>query len=42
MGYVHPDFRKIGEQLDIIVRDKPIKCEVVKPPFVDKDWAKNN
>ena len=38
MGYVHKDYRKIGDNLDIIVRDKPIKAEVVKPPFVDKDW----
>jgi len=37
MGYVHPDFRKVGDHLDIIVRGKPIKAEIVKPPFVQKD-----
>jgi aminomethyltransferase len=41
MGYVQPDFRAEGSILDIIVRDKPLKTKVVKPPFVPKDWAKN-
>jgi len=38
MGYVHPDFRTVGETLDIIIRGKPVKAEIVKPPFVPKDW----
>jgi len=42
MGYVHPNFREKDSVLDIIVRDKPVKAKVIKPPFVDKDWAKNN
>jgi len=42
MGYVHPDFRTVGDKLDIMVRGKPVKAEVVKPPFVDKEWAKDN
>lgn len=42
MGYVHPDFREKDNILEIIVRGKPIKAKVVKPPFVSKDWAKEN
>ena len=42
MGYVHPDYREKDSILEIIIRDKPIKAEVVKPPFVPKDWASNN
>jgi len=39
MGYVRHDSREPGSILDIIVRDKPVKAKVVKPPFVPKDWA---
>ncbi len=39
MGYVAPDTRAVGTVLDIMVRDKPIKAKVIKPPFVPKDWA---
>jgi aminomethyltransferase len=39
MGYVAHDKREVGSILDIIVRDKPIKAKVIKPPFVPKDWA---
>lgn len=42
MGYVQPDCRAEGSMLDIIVRDKPLKAKVVKPPFVPKDWAQKN
>jgi len=42
MGYVHPDYRLEGSILDIMVRDKPVKAKVVKPPFVPKDWALKN
>jgi len=42
MGYVHSDCRAEGAMLDIIVRDKPLKAKVVKPPFVPKDWAQKN
>ena len=42
MGYVHPDFREKESILDVIVRDKPIKAKVVKPPFVPKDWAQQH
>ncbi len=39
MGYVHPDYRVEGTMIDILVRDKPLKAKVVKPPFVPKDWV---
>ncbi len=39
MGYVAADTREAGTVLDIIVRDKPVKAKVVKPPFVPKDWV---
>jgi aminomethyltransferase len=39
MGYVQHDKREVGNILDIIIRDKPVKAKVVKPPFVPKDWA---
>ena len=42
MGYAHPDYRLEGTILEIIVRDKPVKAKVVKPPFVPKDWAQTN
>jgi aminomethyltransferase len=39
MGYVDHDKREPGTLLEILVRDKPIKAKVIKPPFVPKDWA---
>lgn len=39
MGYVAPDKREVGSLLDIMVREKPVKAKVIKPPFVPKDWA---
>ena len=42
MGYVHPDYRKKDDILDIIVRGNPVKAKVVKPPIVPKDWALSN
>lgn len=42
MGYVHPDHREKDNILDIMIRGKPIKAKVVKPPFVPKDWAQHN
>ncbi|MBU0497768.1 MAG: glycine cleavage system aminomethyltransferase GcvT [Candidatus Thermoplasmatota archaeon] len=41
LGYVAPDHREKGTVLDIIIRGKPIKAEVVKPPFVPKDWVQH-
>lgn len=42
MGYVHPDYREKDSILEIIIRDKPVKAKVVKPPFVPKDWISQN
>jgi aminomethyltransferase len=42
MGYVRHDLRTEGNILDIVVRDKPLKAKVVKPPFVPKDWVQKN
>ena len=42
MGYVAPDNREIGGMLDIMIRDKPVKVKVIKPPFVPKDWAQKH
>ena len=39
MGYVAPDKREAGSLLDIMIREKPVKAKVIKPPFVPKDWA---
>jgi aminomethyltransferase len=39
MGYVAPDKRAVGSLLDILIREKPVKAQVIKPPFVPKDWA---
>jgi len=42
MGYCHPDYREKDSILDIMVRNKPVKARVVKPPMVPKDWAQQN
>lgn len=42
MGYVHPNHREKDKILNIIIRDKPVKAIVVKPPFVPKDWAETS
>ncbi|HDQ16088.1 MAG TPA: glycine cleavage system aminomethyltransferase GcvT [Bacteroidetes bacterium] len=42
MGYIKPEFREKDTILEIIVRDKPVKAKVVKPPFVQKDWIQQN
>jgi aminomethyltransferase len=39
MGYVAPGKREVRTVLDIMIRDKPVKAKVIKPPFVPKDWA---
>jgi len=38
IAYVHPDYREVGDTVDIIIRERPVKAEIVKPPFVPKDW----
>jgi len=42
MAYVHPSYRTIGDELDIVIREKRLKAKVVKPPFVPKDWSEKN
>lgn len=42
MGYVHPDYRDKDNVLDIMIRGKPVRAKVIKPPFVPKDWADKN
>jgi aminomethyltransferase len=39
MGYMLPDFREKESIVEIIIRDKPVKAKVVRPPIVPKDWA---
>ena len=34
LGYVAADFAKPGTEIAVIVREKPLKAEVVKIPFV--------
>jgi aminomethyltransferase len=41
-GYVHPDYREKEAIVDIIIRDKPVKAKVVRPPIVPKDWISQN
>ena len=42
MGYVHPKHREKENILEIIIRNKPVKAKVVRPPIVPKDWAQQN
>ena len=42
MAYIDPEYREVGSKLDIIIRDKKVSSEVIKPPFVSKDWALKN
>ena len=42
IAYVDPDYREKDTILEIVVRNKPVKAKVVKPPFVKKDWAQQN
>ncbi len=34
LAYIHPDYAKVGTELDILVRNRSIKGQVVKPPFL--------
>ncbi|MDI6917292.1 MAG: glycine cleavage T C-terminal barrel domain-containing protein, partial [Thermoplasmatales archaeon] len=34
LGYVKPEYNNIGENLDVIIRDKNVKVEIVKLPFI--------
>ena len=42
MAYIKPDHIKLGNEVEIIIRGKPVKAVMVKPPFVTQDWAKNH
>lgn len=42
MGYVHPNYREVGSNLEIKIRDNLVKAKVVKPPIVPKDWAQTS
>jgi len=42
MGYVHPDYREKNSLVDIIIRGKPVKAKVLRPPIVPKDWAQQH
>jgi aminomethyltransferase len=36
MGYVEKEFSNEGAMIDIIIRNKPVKAKVIKPPFIKK------
>ncbi len=42
MAYIKPDNIKVDNKAVIIVRNKKVKAKMIKPPFVSKDWAKEN
>jgi len=33
MGYVSTEFSKVGEEVHILIRGKPLSAEIIKPPF---------
>ena len=42
LGYVHPNHREKDTILDIMIRGKPIRAQVLKPPLVPKDWLEKH
>lgn len=36
LAYMKPEYRKVGDIVDIVIREKKVKAEIVKPPFVKK------
>lgn len=34
MAYIDKEFSKVGNKIDVIIRNKPVSATVVKPPFV--------
>lgn len=42
MAYIKPEHIKVDNEVEIIIRDKPRKAKMIKPPFVSKDWAEKN
>lgn len=41
-GYVHNDFRKEGTELEVVIRKRKAKCEVVKMPFVPQKYFRGS
>jgi aminomethyltransferase len=39
MAYIKPDYIKIDNEVDILIRGKKVRAKMIKPPFVPKDWA---
>ena len=42
MAYVDHGTVSIGDTVNVLIRGKAAAAEVVKPPFVKKDWAEKN
>ncbi len=42
ISYIKPDYIKIDNEVDILIREKKVKAKMIKPPFVSKDWAQKN
>jgi len=42
MAYIKPDYIKVDNTAEIIVRNRKIKAKMIKPPFVSKEWADKN
>ena len=42
MAYLDHGIVKLGDTVDILIRNKSAPAEVVKPPFVKQDWAKTH
>ena len=34
MAYINKDFIKVGNAIDVMIRNKPVSATIVKPPFV--------
>ena len=34
LGYVKPEYAKPGTEVAVVIREKPLRAEVVKIPFV--------
>ena len=41
LAYVKTSFAKTGQEIDIIIRDKPVSATIVKPPFVKESSILN-
>jgi aminomethyltransferase len=40
LGFVPPDLARPGQQLNLMVRGKPLLAEVFKLPFISKSFKK--